>query len=471
MSLDIDHIYVPIKFDLGGTVQDVEPAIPLLAKLGTITVDVVEHEETRAYNISYLATHPPVLQLSLGTSPVRIGHITWATSTQIVIYPALGVISVDLRFAAPEPAVSTEDICRFYDDLVRENTLDYFRHLRDLGTFPPNLAGHLDAVEAGTPEPGGLTVAAYVEAVRGVLRDSAGFEPRERRYPFQNMRQFFVLRGPERDEDEPIVESLLRLSALPVTPGSAADDGPLRLRGLVVRTTGWSTVAVLHDGVDGGPANLRMVQDMYGQIHAQWFFCQLWVGVDPNDRDELVGPGHSLGARITQLARVQLQLARGLAEVGNVDLMYRDPVRIAVATFLIDGLRVPRHLQAARRRLELLRNNLSQLFGLQTALFQQRLQWLFAVTAVAGVAALLPEMLQVESMPWRIVTVALFGALAVFCWLLIRLLGRAGLKAEQAGRAERARRVGPRARLSAVRRFRLRIGRPALLRAGRRPID
>ncbi|MET8118237.1 hypothetical protein [Micromonospora sp. NPDC005291] len=435
MSLDIDHIYVPIKFDLGGTVQDVEPAIPLLAGLGTITVDVVEHEETRAYNISYLATHPPVLQLSLGTSAVRIGRTTWATSTQVVIYPALGVISVDLRFAAPEPAVSTEDICRFYDDLIRENTVDYFRHLRDLDTFPPNLARHLSTVEAESFEAGGLTVAAYVEAIRGILRDSAGFEPRERRYPFQNMRQFFVLRGPEQHENAPIVESLLRLSALPVAPGAAADDGPLRLRGLMVRTTGWSTVAVLHDGVDGGTAAVRLVQDMYGQIHAQWFFCQLWVGVDPNDRDELVGPGHSLGARITHLARVQLQLARGLAEVGNVDLMYRDPVRIAVATFLIDGLRVSRHLQAARQRLELLRSNLGQLFGLQTALFQQRLQWLFSVTAVAGVAALLPEMMQVESMPWRIVTAALFGTLAVFCWLLIRLLGRAGLKADRVSRA------------------------------------
>ncbi|WP_406070386.1 hypothetical protein [Micromonospora sp. NBC_01638] len=459
MSLDIDHIYVPIKFDLGGTVQDVEPAIPLLAGLGTITVDVVEHEETRAYNISYLATHPPVLQLSLGTSAVRIGRTTWATSTQVVIYPALGVISVDLRFAAPEPAVSTEDICQFYDDLIRENTVDYFRHLRDLDTFPPNLARHLSKVEAENFEAGGLTVAAYVEAIRGILRDSAGFEPRERRYPFQNMRQFFVLRGPEQHENAPIVESLLRLSALPVTPGAAADDGPLRLRGLMVRTTGWSTVAVLHDGVDGGTAAVRLVQDMYGQIHAQWFFCQLWVGVDPNDRDELVGPGHSLGARITHLARVQLQLARGLAEVGNVDLMYRDPVRIAVATFLIDGLRVSRHLQAARQRLELLRSNLGQLFGLQTALFQQRLQWLFSVTAVAGVAALLPEMMQVESMPWRIVTAALFGTLAVFCWLLIRLLGRAGLKADRVGWA--VARIPGRARrrpLGWVRRLRRRTG-------------
>ncbi|MET8312156.1 hypothetical protein [Micromonospora sp. NPDC005173] len=379
-----------------------------------------------------------------------------------MIYPALGVISVDLRFATPDPAVSTEDICRFYDDLVRENTLDYFRHLRDLETFPPNLAGHLRAIEAEPREPGGLTVSAHVQSVRAIVQDSPGFEPRERRYPFQNMRQFFVLRGPERDEDDPIVESLLRLSALPVTPGSAADDGPLRLRGLVVRTTGWSTVAVLHDGVEGGPAAVRMVQDMYGQIHAQWFFCQLWVGADPNDRDELVGPGHSLGARITQLARVQLQLSRGLAEVGNVDLMYRDPMRITVATFLIEGLRVPRHLQAARQRLELLRSNLSQLFGLQTALFQQRLQWLFSITAVAGVAALVPEVLQVESMRWRIVTGVLFGMLAVFCWLLIRLLGRAGLKAGRAVRPVRraGRRPGrtPRGRLGWVRRLRRRTG-------------
>ncbi|MGQ5264477.1 hypothetical protein ACTWLT_27380 [Micromonospora sp. ZYX-F-536] len=435
MSLKIDHIYVPVKFDLGGTLQDVEPAVPLLAGLGATTVDVVEHEETRAYNISYLATHPPVLQLSLGTSAVRVGHTTWATTTTIVIYPALGVISVDLRFAAPEPTAGTEEICRFYDDLVRENTLDYFRHLRDLEVFPANLAGHLRAIEAEPREPGGLRVSAHVQAVRAILQDSPGFEPRERCYPFQNMRQFFVLRGPEGGEDEPVVESLLRLSALPVTPGSVADDGPLRLRGVVVRTTGWSTVAVVHDGIEGGPATARMVQDMYGQIHAQWFFCQLWVGVDPNDHDELVGPGHSLGARITQLARVQLQLSRGLAEVGNVDLMYRDPLRIAVATFLIDGLRVPRHLQAARQRLELLRSNLSQLFGLQTALFQQRLQWLFSITAVAGVAALLPEMLQVDSMRWRVVTVALFGMLAVFCWLLIRLLGRAGVHAGRANRA------------------------------------
>ncbi|MFG3555944.1 hypothetical protein ACGGAQ_16340 [Micromonospora sp. NPDC047557] len=446
MALDIDHVYVPVKFDLGGTVQDVEPALPLLARLGATSVDVVQHEETRAYNISYLATHPPVLQISLGTSAVRIGRTTWATSTQIVIYPALGVISVDLRFAAPEPAVSTEEICRFYDDLVRENTLDYFRHLRDLDTFPPNLAGHLSVIEAEPREHGGLTVSAHVQAVRAILRESASFEPRERRYPFQNMRQFFVLRGPERAENEPLVESLLRLSALPVTPGTAADDGPLRLPGLLVRTTGWSTVAVLHDGVEGASAAARMVQDMYGQIHAQWFFCQLWVGVDPNDRDELVGPGHSLGARITQLARVQLQLSRGLAEVGNVDLMYRDPMRIAVATFLIDGLRVPRHLQAARQRLELLRSNLSQLFGLQTALFQQRLQWLFAVTAVAGVAALLPEMLQVDSMRWRIVTIALFGALALFCWLLIRLLGRAGLRTDRRPRQTRTRRGTARTR-------------------------
>ncbi|MFI6262433.1 hypothetical protein [Micromonospora sp. NPDC051006] len=471
MSLDIDHIYVPVKFDLGGTVQDMEPVIPLLARLGAVTVDVVEHEETRAYNISYLATHPPVLQLSLGTSAVRIGRTTWDTSTQVVIYPALGVLSVDLRFAAPEPPVSTEDICRFYDDLVHENTLDYFRYLRDLDTFPSNLAGHLRTVEAETPEPGGLTVSAYVQAIRGILQGSAGFEPRERCYPFQNMRQFFVLRGPEQDEGEPVVESLLRLATLPEATGAASDDGPLRLRGLVVRTTGWSTVAVLHDGVEGGTAALRLVQDMYGQIHAQWFFCQLWVGVDPNDRDELVGPGHSLGARITQLARVQLQLARGLAEVGNVDLMYRDPVRIAVATFLIEGLRVTRHLAAARQRLELLRSNLSQLFGLQTALFQQRLQWLFSITAVAGVAALLPEMLQVNSMSWRIVTVALFGTLAVFCWLLIRLLGRAGLTAERAGQRPTRTRTTRWGAPGWMRRLRRRVEWPTVRGVRRGPLD
>ena len=247
------------------------------------------------------------------------------------------------------------------------------------------------------------------------------------------MRQFFVLRRSEADEpaDRPLIDALLGLTARTPRAGGAATAAnwpDLAIEDMVVHTSGWSTVAVR------GPANtadsLDMVQEMYGQIHAQWFFCQLWVGVDPADREDerlVTAANDATGTRVAHLARVQMQLAQGLAEIGNVDLMFRDPVRVAVARFLIDGLRVERHLRAAQQRLELVRASLQQVSDLRTSAFQRRLQLLFAITAIAGVVGLFPASFEIPS-SWRVWTAVLFISMAGLCWLLVRVVDRTTMR-------------------------------------------
>ncbi|MGW0433297.1 hypothetical protein ACWDV4_12270 [Micromonospora sp. NPDC003197] len=445
MPFAVDHIYIPIKFDLGGVIDDVWEVMPVLERFGEVSIDAVDDKDARSYNISYLATHPPVVTIKVGTSRVRLRDITWSVATELVVYSGLGVLSVDLRFSAPSRLATDDDLRRFYDDQVAANNVDYFEYLADVGVLSKNLASYRSSAEANKASHSGWRAAPYVTRLRAALLGSPAFRPREHCYPFQNMRQFFVLRhadpievtGPHAAEDESrLLDSLLGLTARTPRQGAslAAPEWPqLNIEDVVVQSSGWSTVAVvgevrLTDALD-------VVQEMYGQMHAQWFFCQLWVGVDPADREDellLTGPGGASDHRVAHLARTQMQLAHGLAEIGNVDLMFRDPVRVTVAHFLIESLRVRRHAEAAQRRLELVRASLEQVSNLRTSSFERRLQLLFAITAIAGVVSLYPALSSLNS-TWRLATVGLFLAMSLMCWGVVRAMGRAA-ELERTGR-------------------------------------
>lgn len=439
MPLTVDHIYVPIKFDLGGVIDNVWAVMPVLERFGEVSIDAVDDKDARSYNISYLATHPPVVKIHVGESQVRLRDVTWTVTTELVVHSGLGVVSVDLRFGEPSRPIVDDDLRRFYDDQVAANNVDYFEYLDAFGVLSENLASYRRSAAANRTSKSGWLAAPYVVRLRAALLGSAAFRPREHCYPFQNMRQFFVLSHPDptavtgpgaSERDGTLIDALLGLTARTPRQGAslAAPVWPeLHVEDVVVLSSGWSTVAVvrapkLTDALD-------VVQEMYGQIHAQWFFCQLWVGMDPADReDELLvgGPGGSSDQRVAYLARTQMQLAHGLAEIGNVDLMFRDPVRVAVAHYLIESLRVRSHAEAAQRRLELVRASLEQVSNLRTASFERRLQLLFAITAIAGVVSLYPAVSPLST-AWRLSTLALFGTLSLVCWLVVRTMGRSTL--------------------------------------------
>ncbi|WP_433282228.1 hypothetical protein [Micromonospora sp. CA-244673] len=445
MPLDLDHIYVPIKFDLGGVIDDVWQAMPVLQEFGEVSVDAVDDRDARSYNISYLATHPPTVTIRLPDSEVRLRDVTWQVRTDLVVYSALGLVSVDLRLAGPSRPLTDDDLRRFYDDQVAANNVDYFAYLDDIGVLSANLASYRQSAQANSSTHAGWLAAPYVTRLRQALLDCPAFRPRERCYPFQNMRQFFVLRQTAGDTGDPhLVDALLGLTARTPrsTDGAATPSWPaLRIEDVIVHSSGWSTVAVL-DGQATRDA-LGIVQEMYGQIHAQWFFCQLWIGVDPADHEDerlITSPAEATDHRVAQLARVQIELAHGLAEIGNVDLMFRDPARVAVARFLIQALRVEGHAEAAQRRLEQLRAILEQVSNLRTSYFQRRLQLLFAITAIAGVVGLYPAAHDLNT-TWRAWTVILFGSLALMCWLAIRSMSRAEAESRR-GRGAWRRRTG-----------------------------
>ena len=148
MALVVDHIYIPIKFDLGGVIEDIWQVLPVIERFGEVSIDAVDDHDARSYNISYLATHPPTVTVRLPQSEIRLGDVRWRADTELVIYSALGVVSVDLRLRAPSRPLSSADLQGFYDTQVAANNVDYFAYLSDVGVLSRNLASYRESAES-----------------------------------------------------------------------------------------------------------------------------------------------------------------------------------------------------------------------------------------------------------------------------------------------------------------------------------
>ncbi|MFJ8755137.1 hypothetical protein ACIREO_38410 [Streptomyces sp. NPDC102441] len=370
---------MPIKYDLGGTIADTRRLMEVVqARHGTVDVDMTM---LRSWNLSYLAGHAPVLSCALPGGDAVLAGAKWSFGCRMRMYPWLGVVSVDYTFTLTEGVAEIE---RFYDDLVEWKNRDYLSYLERCRALSENLDLRIPSnVRSSALESHGSAVRALRVAVAGII------EPRPFCYAFHDFRLCFI--GDLDNLPDERVRQLLwlseRVDALP-------EDGlaePLGFRGLEVASSGWSTVIRGEPGAIAAEA--ETVTTLLNLVHAQWFVCQLWINAH-----DLRGPQGSTGGRLAGahvLAANQTALVQDLSEIDNLDVMLKDPVLLRVAEYLEKNLKVRRHKETAMSRLHALENHSRQLADYNNETELRRVQVLFAISAAAGIASLVPSLTDV----------------------------------------------------------------------------
>jgi len=159
-------------------------------------------------------------------------------------------------------------------------------------------------------------------------------------------------------------------------------------------------------------AEVTEIMSQLSLVHAQWFICQLWINV--YDQDYKAIDSTDPAVRVHELSACQLSLERDLVEVGNLDVMLKDPRLLRVARSFERSFSVLEHRKAAERRLHVLENHSRDLTEFARERATRRLEILFSFSAAGTIAALVPALAQINFPPYiTIVTVLL----SILLWL------------------------------------------------------
>ncbi|MGH3776842.1 MAG: hypothetical protein ACRDRR_14140 [Pseudonocardiaceae bacterium] len=394
------RVHVPFKYDLGGRVKDVDGIRDALTDLRGIGAVEVDQATTRSWNLSYLACHSAVLRCSLPGGTTQIAGSGWRYERNLRIFPWLGVVSVDYEF---EPEQVDTNILNFYDGLVEWKNTDYLPYLRECGVMTDGLAAH---TAHASKSPAQDLHASLVLQLRARARSY--ISPRPAIYAFHDFRVCFI--DNESILDQSVVKRLLWLAEPGAPDGVFEHVDALRFGSVEISSTGWSTVLRASAGA-ASPEVAKSVS-LLNLAHAQWFICQLWINI--YDRDFTETENQSVTVGVHELSACQLSLGRDLSEVGNFDVMLKDPNLLRVARSLERSFGVLDHRKAAEHELRILEDhsrNLTEFAREQTA---RRLAMLFSLSAAGAVAALVPALVQINFPPFfTLITVLLL----IVLWL------------------------------------------------------
>jgi len=372
-------VFLTFKYDLGGSIADTGRLSAVLRGLiGEPQVDAVL---LRSWNLSYLAGHAPVLWCELPEGETWLSGVRWTYIRHLRVYPWLGVASVDYLLSCTQ---RQPDLSSFYDDLVAWKNQDYLPYLHACEALNDYLRYQLPHSRDQAD------VDLHGTLIRGLQRAVAPLvEPRPFRYAFHDFRLCFI--GTESELPDDRIRPLLWLSTqvMGLDVGGAVELE--RFGDLEIASSGWSTIIRVRSGVP--EAQIDVILTLLNLIHAQWFVCQLWInahnlrGRARNSEWELAN-AHILSAN-------QLALAQDLSEVENLNVMLKDPGLLRVANFLEGRMEVRKHRASAMSRLRALENHSRQLADYKSDVELRRFQALFAISAAAGVASLVPALAQV----------------------------------------------------------------------------
>ncbi len=393
------RIHVPFKYDLGGRVKDTQGIRDMLIDLhGAVEVD---QATTRSWNLSYLACHSAVLRCHLPGGTAKIAGSKWRYERTLRLFPWLGVLSVDYEFQSKE---ANANILAFYDGLVEWKNTDYIPYLQKCGAMTEDLSAHTALTSRMSAQD---LHASLVLQLR--VRAQPYIISRPALYVFHDFRVCFIDEGSVLDAS--VVKCLLWLTT---TPGATDDNlehiDALNFGSVEISSTGWSTVLRANTGAVS--REIATTMSLLNLAHAQWFVCQSWINIYEPDRTETKNARAAIG--VHELSACQLSLARDLTEVGNFDVMLKDPNLLRVARSLERSFSTLEHRKAAEQRLRILEDhsrNMSEFASERTA---RRLATLFSLSAAGTVAALVPALVQIQFPPFfTLVTVFLL----VVLWL------------------------------------------------------
>lgn len=338
-------VHVPFKYDLGGRIKDVDGIRDVLADLcGTVEVDQVT---THSWNLSYLACHSAVLRCRLRGGTAEIAGSDWCYERNLRLFPWLGVLSVDYEF---KPKQVDTNILAFYGGLVEWKNTDYLPYLQECGVMTNGLVAH---TALASKAPAQDLHASLVLQLRA--RAQPYISPRPALYAFHDFRVCFI--DYESTLDPGVVQCLLWLTEPGATDGVLENVDALRFGPAWISSTGWSTVLRASAGA-ASPEVAKSVS-LLNLVHAQWFICQLWINI--YDRDFAETEDENVTVGVHELSACQLSLARDLSEVGNFDVMLKDPNLLRVARSLERSFAVLEHRKAAEYELRHPRRSLKKL--------------------------------------------------------------------------------------------------------------
>ncbi|MGH3764415.1 MAG: hypothetical protein ACRDTX_04590 [Pseudonocardiaceae bacterium] len=392
-------IHVPFKYDLGGQVRDISGIRGILMDLcESVEVD---QATTRSWNLSYLALHSAVLRCRLPDDTANIAGSHWRYGRSLSLFPWLGVISVDYEF---ESIQDNADMLSFYDGLVRWKNTDYLPYLKKCGVATEDLSAHTALSPSASAQDLHSSLVLQLRA-----RAQPYISPRPALYAFHDFRVCFI--DKESTLDPKIVQCLLWLTTREESRDDFDHVGTLKFRTAEISSTGWSTV--LRSSTESlDPEVVATTISLLNLAHAQWFVCQAWINIYEPALADTKNTGAA--AEVHELSASQLSLARDLSEVGNFDIMLKDPNLLRVARSFERTFTVLEHRKAAEQRLRILADhsmNLAQYANERTA---RRLAVLFSLSAAGTIAALVPALVQIGFPP--LFTLLTF-LLLVILWL------------------------------------------------------
>lgn len=419
-------VFLTFKYDLGGSIADTDGLSAVLRGLiGEPQVDAVL---LRSWNLSYLAGHAPVQWCELPEGETRLSGVRWTYVRRLRVYPWLGVASVDYVLSCTQ---RQPDLSGFYDDLVTWKNQDYLPYLQASEALNDSLRYQLphSHEQVGTDLHGTV--------IRGLQRAVAPLVgPRPFLYAFHDFRLCFI--GTESELPEDLIRRLLWLSTRVLGLDAKGAVDLQRFGELEIASSGWSTVIRSRSGVSEG--QIDVIITLLNLIHAQWFVCQLWINAH-NLRGQARNSEWQL-ANAHVLSANQLALAQDLSEVENLNVMLKDPGLLRVANFLEEHMEVRKHRETAMSRLRALENHSRQLADYKSDVELRRFQALFAISAAAGVASLVPALAQVGFSKIHSITtmLPLFGLWGLFAidFTVVRRRWRARRERIRAGRQPRS---------------------------------
>lgn len=403
------RVHVPFMYDLGGRAKDVGGLRDALADLyGSVEVD---DAATRSWNLSYLAGHTPVLRCRLPGGTVQLAGAEWCYKKILRIFPWLGVLSVDYDFESQQPDAN---ISAFYDGLVEWKNADYLPYLQECGAFTDELAAHTAFTSQAPVQD---LHASLVRQIR--IHVLPYITSRPALYAFHDFRVCFIDQGSTLDAT--VVQCLLWLTAPEAADSKFEEVGGIRHGSVEILSTGWSTV--LRTNMRSTDTEVMAIMSLLSLIHAQWFVCQLWINV--YDQDFMITDSIDSAVRVHELSACQLSLERDLIEVGNLDVMLKDPGLLRVARSFERSFAVLDHRKTAEQRLHVLEDHTRDLTEFARERATRRLEVLFSLSAAGTIAALVPALAQINFPPFfTIVTVLLLILLWLGFTINIAILAR-----------------------------------------------
>lgn len=393
-----------LAYDLGGRLKDTSRTIEILSSAyDGVRLDALG---PRSFNLSYINWHDPILTFDTAPFDVVLGETEYRVQRSVYIYPWLGVMHLELRFplrAETEP----EEVLDFYDQFVAWKNLDYLPYLARTNSMSDSLRMQT-SFDAATSRAHIGEIASVVESICILLRDQIHLRPG--RYSFHDFRTIFVT-GESKADRVDMFQSLLELVPRSLrggktTPFSAMN---IELSGTKVVSTGWVTVVERPGGVPADQLTDQITL-LIRLAHAQWFVCQSWLYLLGREI-AVIGPTND-HSRLYELARYKGLFDLDVIEVGNIDLMLKDPRMIRLAEGLVDAFNVSQHRRTAERRFQSVTQAESKRLEGQRTLEAQRLQLLFSISAAVATASLLP-VLASTALPIALATIVFATALCI----------------------------------------------------------